>query len=110
ERREVKSEEDGDPYDVDEMPVERPNMDMRETAAFEIAQFRPPGQRQQHQNAHNDMRHVEAGDHEIERRIRRGRHIKWPAAPLQQLDSQKNDAQYGARSQPHNQAPLPVVL
>src|SRR3569832_45467 len=68
-RRDVEGEKHREPDDVDEVPVHATNAYGGVTFGIEVVEQRPDENEAEHDLAHDNVRHMEARDGEIERAI-----------------------------------------
>src|SRR5579862_9314592 len=78
------------------MPIERADQHRRVVALVEIAGFRPDEHSNQRENSDSHMRHVQAGDGEIERSISARRHAERFSVPFETLDHEKENPENDA--------------
>src|SRR4051812_49126406 len=94
----VERKEDRQPHDIDEMPIERADGNCRVAERAEIIQCHPPRHDGEQDIADYHMRHVEAGDGEVQRSVGMRVDRERFALPLEHLDDDENDPEQQAET------------
>ena len=100
----VEREKHRQPDDIDEMPVSRPDQERHVAPVVEIARKTPEKDQQDRDQAHSDVRHVEACDRVVERAVASAAHRVRLCLPFEELDDRGMRGQAGTSARARRRA------